>query len=85
VNQVRAERVANGSRRKRDLATVPTGNQVAPTRDEAEAWIATNLPGESFHVVSAARFHLRKQGQPVNAATIREFLRGRGWLKEQNS
>ena len=83
MNQVRAERVANGSRRKRDVQAVAPPVQVSETRLRIEAWIAANLPGEDYHAVSAVRFRLKKQGQPITAESVREGLRERGWLKEE--
>lgn len=85
----RATRVANGSRRKRDLAAVGIERRAVPeveaTREEREAWVARHLPGENHYCVTSARIRLHAAGRPVNAETVREWLRGRGWLKEQNS
>jgi hypothetical protein len=78
VSQVRAERVADGSRRKRDLAAV---DGKAPI----EIWADEHLPGESHYAVAAIHFRLKKQHRPVTAESVREGLRERGWLKEQNS
>ncbi len=83
MSQLRQERVANGSRRKRDLAAA--GKQVTAKREENEAWAAKHLPGENHYVVTAACLRLRNQGKPETAENIREYLRGRGWLREQNS
>lgn len=54
-----------------------------PTREEREAWAAQHLPGESHYVVTSARIRLHAAGKPVDAENVREYLRGRGWLKEQ--
>jgi hypothetical protein len=59
--------------------------QKSRTREEIESWIDSNLPGESYHADSAVRFHLKKLGRPVTADSVREGLKERGWLKEQNS
>lgn len=84
-NEIRQQRVANGSRRKRDLAAVGGDIQASPLRIRVEGWIAQNLPGEDFHTVNAVEFHLKKQGHAITAASVREGLRERGWLREQNS
>jgi hypothetical protein len=57
--------------------------EVEPSRPEREAWAAKHLPGENHYVVTTARIRLANSNQPVNAETVREWLRGRGWLKEQ--
>lgn len=56
-----------------------------PTREGREAWAAKNLPGENHYVVTAARLRLVNQGKPETPENVREYLRGRGWLREQNS
>lgn len=90
--QVRQQRVADGSRRKRDLAAVgvdPTqaglDGKPSPTRQRIEAWIAENVPGENFHAVSAVRLHLKHAGHRITAASVREELKARDWAKEQRS
>lgn len=81
----RAQRVANGSRRKRDLvaAGLAQTQQKSATRLANEAWAAEHLPGENHYCVTTARLRLANSGLPVNAETVREWLRDRGWLKEQ--
>lgn len=86
--QEESRRTPNGFRGKRNPGREGTGREgfsKSRTREEIEAWIAEHLPGESYHAVSAVRFRLKKQGQPVTAESVREGLRERGWLKEQNS
>jgi len=86
--QGESEKTPNGFRGKRNPGRVGTGRepgQKSRTREEIEAWVAENLPGESYHAVSAVRFRLKKQGQPITADLVREGLRERGWLKEQRS
>lgn len=91
-SQVAKQRVANGSRRKRDLAAAgvdPTqaglDGAPSPTRQRIEAWIAENVPGENYHAVSAVRLHLKNSGHRVTAALVRDELKARGWAKEQRS
>jgi len=88
--QKESEKTPNGFRGKRNPGREGPGregvqNGKSRVREECEAWIAENLPGESYHVVDAVKFHLKKQGRPVNAQSVREGLRERGWLKEQRS
>jgi len=86
--QLRRQRVANGSRRKRDLAAAgvdPSKVGPSPHRLQSEAWIAEHMPGESHHAVEAVRYRLRKQGLPATVQVIRDGLLERGWAKEQRS
>jgi NAD(P)-dependent dehydrogenase (short-subunit alcohol dehydrogenase family) len=64
--EIRQQRVADGSRRKRDLAAVGGNIQASPLRIRVDGCIEQNLPGEVFHVVNAvAPFILNARLKPL--------------------
>jgi hypothetical protein len=77
-DRVRRERVAAGSRRKRDLVAVNP-------RFDYESYAAQHFPDERFDAVRVATFHVymrhhkRKNPDPQE---VRVELERRGWLRE---
>jgi hypothetical protein len=76
----REQRVANGSRRKRDLVKVEGTPQSRSKErmDAAYEWAMTNLPDEVPVFASAAALTLRAFGHPVTPDAVRQRLRDQG-------
>lgn len=85
MSQARAERVAAGSRRQRDLAAAGVASVNPNHHPDAAAFATRFFPDEDHYAVTAVRFRLQKSGQSPTPTAVREGLRQRGWLKEQRS
>lgn len=80
-DQQRRERVANGSRRKRDLAAVAPGF-------DYDAFIAEHFPDERYGAVRQATFHViarHHHRQDPTPSEVRERMVELGTTREQET